>query len=86
MRGLSEGRREGLLTAIPGEKEVYADRAGALFRADAGRAVHEHLRGITDPDRLHDFGRNFPGCDTVGQLTALVADDAPNGNYPARLG
>ena len=84
--GRLEGQREGQLTAMAGEKEVYADRAGALFGADAERAVREHLRGITDPDRLHDFGRNFLGCHTVGQLTALVAGDAPDGNRPARPG
>ena len=86
VEGQREGRLEGQLTTMAGEKEVYADRAGALFGADAERAVREHLRGITDPDRLHDFGRNFLGCDTVGQLTALVAGDAPDGNRPARLG
>ena len=86
LEGWREGYLEGLLTAMAGEKEVYADRAGALFGTDAGRAVREHLRGLTDPDRLHDFGRNFLGCHTVGQLTALVAGDAPDGNRPARLG
>ena len=65
-----------------GEKEVYADRAGALFGADAERAVREHLRGITDPDRLHDFGRESLGCDTSEQLMALVAGDTTNGLRP----
>ena len=79
---LVEVQREGLLTAMAGEKEVYADRAGTLFGADAGRAVREHLRGITDPDRLHDFGRKSLGCDTLEQLMALVAGDTPNGLRP----
>ena len=79
---LVEGQREGQLTTMVGEKEVYADRAGALFGADAERAVREHLRGITDPDRLHDFGRKSLGCDTLEQLMALVAGDVPNGQRP----
>ena len=82
VEGERKGRLEGQLTTMAGEKEVYADRAGALFGADAGRAVREHLRGITDPDRLHDFGRKSLGCDTLEQLMALVAGDAPNGQRP----
>ena len=87
--GLAEGRElaraareEGLLIAMAGEKEVYADRAGRLFVADAGRAVREHLRGMTDPDRLHEFGRKSIDCDTLEQLMALVAEDASNGHCP----
>ena len=70
-------KEEGLLIAMAGEKEVYADRAGRLFGADAGRAVREHLRGMTDPNRLHEFGRKSLDCDTLEQLMALVAEDAP---------
>ena len=82
LEGQREGRLEGQLTTMAGEKEVYADRAGALFGADAGRAVREHLRGVTDPDRLHDFGRKSLGCDTLEQLMALVAGDTTNGLRP----
>ena len=71
---------EGQLIAMAGEKEVYADRAGRLFGADAGRAVREHLRDMTDPDQLHEFGRKSLDCDTLEQLMALVVEDAPTGH------
>ena len=80
---LAEGRTKGLLIAMAREKEVYADRAGRLFGSDAGRAVREHLRGMTDLDRLHEFGRKSLGCDTLEQLMALVVEDAPNGHCPS---
>ena len=70
------------LRYMAGEKEVYADRAGRLFGADAGRTVREHLRGMTDPDRLHEFGRKSLDCDTLEQLMALVVEDASNGYCP----
>ena len=79
---LAEGQAKGLLIAMAGEKEVYANRAGRLFGSDAGRAVREHLRSMTDPDRLHEFGRKSLDCDTLEQLMALVVEDAPNGHYP----